>query len=103
MEQHWLAWYFVSWGFQLSCAILQANRPKLQTRLQSFTDWYSKIVMVLTLGAIVALRVSGVPLLGAAGQGALYRAMGMLTAAAPCALVIAPLSYVAAMAALYQE
>ena len=90
--------------------MVQANRPKLQTRLQSFTDWYSKAVIALTLGAIVVLRLAGVPLLGAAGQagsagqaGALYRAMGMLTAAAPCALVIAPLSYVAAMAALYQE
>lgn len=82
----------------------QANRPKLQTRLQSFTDWYSKVVIGLTLGAVAALRLIGVPLLGTAGQaGALYRAMGMLTAAAPCALVIAPLSYVAAMAALYQK
>ena len=86
------------------CAAMQANRPQLQTRLQSFTDWYSRVVIVLTLGAVAALRLSGVPLLGAAGQaGALYRSMGMLTAAAPCALVIAPLSYVAAMAALYQE
>jgi cation transport ATPase len=83
---------------------MQANRPKLQTRLQSFTDWYSKAVIGLTLGAVAALRLAGVPLLGTAGQaGALYRAMGMLTAAAPCALVIAPLSYIAAMAALYQK
>ena len=58
----------------------------------------------LTLGAVAALRLAGVPLLGTARQaGALYRAMGMLTAAAPCALVIAPLSYIAAMAALYQK
>ena len=88
----------------LAMPYVQANRPKLQTRLQNFTDWYSKLVIALTLGAVAVLRLTGVPLLGAAGQaGALYRAMGMLTAAAPCALVIAPLSYVAAMAALYQE
>jgi len=83
---------------------VQADRPKLQTRLQSFTDWYSRAVIVLTLGAVALLRLTGVSLLGTAGEaGALYRAMGMLTAAAPCALVIAPLSYIAAMAALYQK
>ena len=46
----------------------QANSPKLQTRLQAFTDWYSKAVIALTLGAVAALRLFGVPLLGTATE-----------------------------------
>ena len=49
-------------------ACLQANSPKLQTRLQAFTDWYSKAVIALTLGAVAALRLCGVPLLGTATE-----------------------------------
>ena len=49
-------------------ARLQANSPKLQTRLQAFTDWYSKAVIALTLGAVAALRLCGVPLLGTATE-----------------------------------
>ena len=32
--------------------------------------------------------------------GAVYRAMGLLTTASPCALVLVPLAYVAAIAAI---
>ena len=49
-------------------ACLQANSPKLQTRLRAFTDWYSKAVIALTLGAVAALRLCGVPLLGTATE-----------------------------------
>jgi len=44
---------------------------------------------------------SGVPVIGTAGtRGALYRAMGLLTVASPCALVLVPMAYVSAIAAL---
>ena len=33
-------------------------------------------------------------------RGALYRAMGLLTTASPCALVLVPLAYVSAIAAI---
>ena len=78
----------------------QAKRPQLRTWLEAFGEVYSKGVIAAALGLLCALLVSGVPLAGAAGQrGALYRAMGLLTVASPCALVMVPLAYVAAIAA----
>jgi len=56
------------------------------------------------LGAAAAcagLLAAGVPLLGGGGtRGAAYRALGLLTAASPCALVAVPLAYVSAIAAI---
>jgi len=56
------------------------------------------------LGAAAAcagLLAAGVPLLGGGGtRGAAYRALGLLTAALPCALVAVPLAYVSAIAAI---
>jgi hypothetical protein len=46
---------------------------------------WSKAVIGATIATAVLLPLLGVPLLGE--RGALYRAMGVLTAAAPCALV----------------
>jgi len=43
----------------------------------------------------------GVPLLGA--HGALYRAMGVLTAGSPCAVVLVPLAYVCAIATITRK
>ena len=77
---------------------------------------YSRGVLVASLGAFLGLLALGVPLVGssssvvagAAGagaaaaasstRGAAYRAMALLTAASPCALALAPLAYVAAVA-----
>jgi len=85
------------------CAgVVQAHRPEIQGRLDAFGNWYSKFVILTTLAAIPLLRwVLGVPLLGAGAEpGAIYRAMGWLTAAAPCAVVMVPLAYTSAQFAL---
>ena len=51
---------------------------------------WSKAVIAATLMTLVGLPLlAGVPLLGAGG--ALYRAMGVLTAGSPCAVVLVPL------------
>ncbi|KAL4459085.1 hypothetical protein ABPG75_013950 [Micractinium tetrahymenae] len=79
----------------------QAKRPQLRTWLDRFGEGYSKAVIAATLGLLGVLLATGVPLLGAAGQrGAFYRAMGLLTVASPCALVMVPLAYVSAIAAI---
>lgn len=79
----------------------QAKRPQLRSWLDDFGEVYSKGVIAASLGLLAVLLMSGVPLLGVAGQrGAFYRAMGLLTVAAPCALVMVPLAYVSAIAAI---
>ncbi|CAL8463150.1 g2684 [Coccomyxa elongata] len=77
------------------------HRPKIQGRLDRFGEWYSWFVILSTLVAIPVLAALGVPLVGAGAEpGALYRAMGWLTAAAPCALVMVPLAYTSAQFSL---
>lgn len=84
----------------------QALRPRLRTWLDRFGEVYSKAVIVTSLLALAVLLATGVPLLpttGPAGfgeRGALHRAMGLLTVASPCALVLVPLAYVSAIAAM---
>ncbi len=56
-------------------------------------------MVVTTLVAGLALVAAGVPLFAAPG-GALYRALGVLVAGSPCAVVLVPLAYVCAMAAV---
>lgn len=58
---------------------------------------WSKAVIAATLATALLLPLAGVPLLGPGGS--LYRAMGVLTAGSPCALVLVPLAYVCALAA----
>ena len=54
--------------------------------------------------ALAVMLFSGVPLLSTATQrGAWYRAMGILTVASPCALVMVPLAYTSAIAAVTQR
>jgi Cd2+/Zn2+-exporting ATPase len=80
----------------------QAQRPQLRTWLENFGEIYSKLVIAATVGALGVMVASGVPFLGSVGaeRGALYRAMGLLTVASPCALVMVPLAYVSAIAAI---
>ena len=79
----------------------QANRPRMQSWLDSFGARYSRVVVAATAAALLVLYSLGVPLLGSgAERGALYRAMGLLTAASPCAVVLVPLAYVSAIAAV---
>lgn len=82
----------------------QALRPRLRTWLDRFGEVYSKAVILASLLALAVLVAAGVPLLPSAGagieRGALHRAMGLLTVASPCALVLVPLAYVSAIAAM---
>jgi Cd2+/Zn2+-exporting ATPase len=76
----------------------QASRPQVQRWLDDVGAAWSKGVIVATLGSLLLLALSGVPLLGP--RGAVYRALGVLTAGSPCALVLVPLAYVCALAAI---
>ncbi|GAB4823392.1 hypothetical protein N2152v2_010438 [Parachlorella kessleri] len=79
----------------------QATRPRLRTWLDQFGEVYSKGVILASLAVLGVLLAMGVPLLGSgAERGAFYRAMGLLTVASPCALVMVPLAYVSAIAAI---
>ena len=75
-----------------------SQRAPVDTALSKLTTRWSEAVVAATLVAFVTLLVSGVPLWG--GRGAAYRALGLLTAAAPCALLLVPLAFVCAVAVL---
>ncbi|KAH0940520.1 hypothetical protein HID58_000157 [Brassica napus] len=63
-----------------------SNKPKLQRWLDEFGENYSKVVVVLSLAiAFLACR------------GSVYRALGLMVAASPCALAVAPLAYATAI------
>ncbi len=69
--------------------------------IDSFGEVYSKAIIAATLVILVVLPMLGVPMLGSPTQrGAFYRAMGFLTTASPCALVLVPLAYVSAIGAV---
>ena len=74
------------------------NKAAVQTFLSRVTSRWSQALISLTMLALVTLIATGVPLLGK--HGALYRALALLTAGAPCALALAPLTFVCAMATL---
>lgn len=80
---------------------MQSERPKLTRMLDSIGAWWSKTVIVATLATVLILPLCGVPLL--APGGALYRAMGVLTAGSPCAVVLVPLAYVCAIATITRK
>ena len=81
------------------CRRPQSKRPRLGQWLDSFGGRYSKAVLVATAATLIVLPLLGVPLLDSATQrGAVYRAMGVLTVASPCALVVVPSAYIAAIA-----
>lgn len=79
----------------------QAKRPKLRTFLDVFGGLYSKSVIVGAMLSFIVMVALGVPIVGmGTSKGALYRAMGFLTVASPCALVLVPMAYVSAIATL---
>jgi heavy metal translocating P-type ATPase len=83
-------------------AAAQARRPRVQRLLDTLSDRYSLGVLLATFGIVVAgPALLGVPLSGPGG--ATYRAFAFLSAAAPCALLMAPLAYVAAVGAAAQR
>lgn len=74
------------------------QRAPVETALSRLTNHWSKIVILGTAAAFAGLLTCGVPLWGT--RGAAYRALGVLTAAAPCGLLLAPLAFVCAVAVL---
>ena len=85
-------------------AAAQRSKPPLAAWLDEVGAVYSRGVLVASLVAFLVLLALGVPLGSCSGagaalsRGAAYRAMALLTAASPCALALAPLAYVAAVA-----
>ena len=76
----------------------QARRPKVSRLIDAIGDRYSKAILAITfISMIVAPLVLGIRL---GRSGAMYRSFAFLTAAAPCALLMSPLVYVAAIGAM---
>ena len=83
-------------------AAAQQRRPRVQRLLDTLSDKYSLCVLLLTFCiAGAGPAVLGIPFAGSGG--AMYRAFAFLSAAAPCALLMAPLAYVAAIGAAAQR
>ncbi|XP_074302661.1 putative cadmium/zinc-transporting ATPase HMA1, chloroplastic [Silene latifolia] len=77
------------------------NKPKLQRWLDEFGEQYSKVVMVLSVAvALIGPIVFKWPFFSTPGcRGSIYRALGLMVAASPCALAVAPLAYATAISA----
>ncbi|KAF9600250.1 hypothetical protein IFM89_005074 [Coptis chinensis] len=77
------------------------NKPKLQRWLDEFGEQYSKVVIVLSLAvALFGPFLFKWPFIGtSACRGSVYRALGLMVAASPCALAVAPLAYATAISA----
>ena len=83
-------------------AAAQQRRPRVQRLLDTLSDKYSLAVLLFTFCVAGAgPMVLGIPFAGPGG--AMYRAFAFLSAAAPCALLMAPLAYVAAIGAAAQR
>ena len=80
---------------------MQATKPRIGRWLDDFGSVYSRGVIAGVCACFCALLATGVPLMSqGAQQGALYRALALLTTASPCALILVPLAYVSALAAI---
>lgn len=79
----------------------QLSKPKLQRWLDKFGEQYSKLVMVLSVAVVfIGPLLFKWPLLSTpACRGSIYRALGLMVAASPCALAVAPLAYATAVSA----
>ncbi|KAJ4714802.1 putative Cadmium/zinc-transporting ATPase [Melia azedarach] len=77
----------------------QLNKPKLQRWLDEFGERYSKVVVVLSVAvALIGPFLFKWPFIGTSVcRGSVYRALGLMVAASPCALAVAPLAYATAI------
>ncbi|CAK9315666.1 unnamed protein product [Citrullus colocynthis] len=77
----------------------QLNKPKLQRWLDEFGENYSKVVVVLSVAvALIGPLLFKWPFICTPGfRGSIYRALGLMVAASPCALAAAPLAYAIAI------
>ncbi|XP_042507086.1 probable cadmium/zinc-transporting ATPase HMA1, chloroplastic [Macadamia integrifolia] len=75
------------------------NKPKLQRWLDEFGEHYSKVVVALSCAvALIGPLLFKWPFIGSTGcRGSVYRALGLMVAASPCALAVAPLAYATAI------
>lgn len=74
------------------------KKAKVEGFLTSITRRWSQVLIASTAALLASLLLLGVPLHGQ--HGALYRALAVLTAGAPCALALVPLAFVCAMSVL---
>lgn len=79
----------------------QNKRSNLSIFLNNWLDLYSKVVLLSTLLISLLLPLFGVSIIGP--NGSFYRSFAFLTAAAPCALVMAPLAYITAISAIARK
>eukprot|EP00268_Persea_americana_P009364 TRINITY_DN1375_c0_g1_i1.p1 TRINITY_DN1375_c0_g1~~TRINITY_DN1375_c0_g1_i1.p1 ORF type:complete len:754 (+),score=157.76 TRINITY_DN1375_c0_g1_i1:331-2592(+) len=79
----------------------QLNKPKLQRWLDEFGEFYSRVVVALSLAvALIGPVIFKWPFIGTSvSRGSIYRALGLMVAASPCALAVAPLAYATAISA----
>eukprot|EP00245_Coleochaete_scutata_P014598 TRINITY_DN628_c0_g2_i1.p1 TRINITY_DN628_c0_g2~~TRINITY_DN628_c0_g2_i1.p1 ORF type:complete len:307 (-),score=52.46 TRINITY_DN628_c0_g2_i1:51-893(-) len=79
----------------------RARRPKLQRWLDLFSEKYSQAVFGASIAVAALGPIFGLPFFSTAEgvRGSLYRALGLMVAASPCALAVAPLAYAAAVSA----
>ncbi|XP_077225235.1 heavy metal atpase 1 isoform X2 [Tasmannia lanceolata] len=77
----------------------QLNKPKLQRWLDEFGEFYSQVVVALSLAvALIGPCIFKWPFIGTpVCRGSIYRALGLMVAASPCALAVAPLAYATAI------
>ncbi|KAJ0040325.1 hypothetical protein Pint_27978 [Pistacia integerrima] len=77
----------------------QLKKPKLQRWLDEFGEQYSKVVVILSVTiALIGPFLFKWPFIGTpACRGSIYRALGLMVAASPCALAVAPLAYATAI------
>ncbi|XP_031480072.1 probable cadmium/zinc-transporting ATPase HMA1, chloroplastic [Nymphaea colorata] len=77
------------------------NKPKLQRWLDEFGERYSQAVVALSLAiAFIGPFVFRWPFFSTSVcRGSVYRALGLMVAASPCALAVAPLAYATAISA----
>ncbi|KAL1564188.1 putative cadmium/zinc-transporting ATPase hma1, chloroplastic [Salvia divinorum] len=79
----------------------QQSKPKLQRWLDKFGEQYSRAVIILSAAiALIGPILFKWPLFSTAVcRGSVYRALGLMVAASPCALAVAPLVYATAISA----
>lgn len=82
---------------RITAAAIQ-NKAAVQSFLTRITSRWSQALLATSILTLAVLVAVGVPVLGM--HGALYRTLALLTAGAPCALALVPLTFVCALATL---
>lgn len=83
-------------SFVLRLTLFQMRKPTIHRWIDDVTSVWSKFALLAACIVAVVCMLLSVPFFGA--RGALYRSLCIVTAAAPCSLVLTPLAYVCALA-----